>query len=171
MSNISRLIFNLIPASSRNIIISEQVAQHINFHYEQPTIVEDMFDFSMHSRVKNDSPTDINLNSLNSKLSDGEEKILIAVFFTVIIFGFFGNFLVIWTVLFNKNMRTANNLFILNLAVSDLTLCVFSIPFNVYKTLRHTWIFGSFLCKFAPFFQASNVYVSTISITVIALDR
>ena len=122
-------------------------------------------------QIKNET-TDINdLNSLDSKLNEFEEKILIIIFLTVIIFGFFGNGLVIWTVLFNKNMKTSNNLFILNLAISDLTLCVFSIPFNVYKTLRHTWIFGSFLCKFAPFFQASNVYVSTISITVIALDR
>ena len=77
----------------------------------------------------------------------------------------------IWTVLFNKSMRTTNNLFILNLAISDLTLCFFSIPFNVYKTLRHTWIFGDFLCRLAPFFQASNVFVSSMSITAIALDR
>jgi neuropeptide Y receptor len=62
-------------------------------------------------------------------------------------------------------------LFVLNLAISDLTLCIFSIPFNAYKTLRHLWIFGGFLCKFAPFFQASNVFVSTFSITAIALDR
>ena len=68
-------------------------------------------------------------------------------------------------------MRTSNNLFILNLAISDLTLCFFSIPFNVYKTLRHTWIFGDFLCRLAPFFQASNVFVSSMSITAIALDR
>lgn len=90
-------------------------------------------------QIKKES-SDINLSSLDSKLSDLEEKILIVVFLTVIIFGFFGNGLVIWTVLLNKNMRTSNNLFILNLAISDLTLCIFSIPFNVYKTLKHTWV-------------------------------
>ena len=68
-------------------------------------------------------------------------------------------------------MRTTSNIFILNLAISDLTLCFFSIPFNVYKTLRHTWMFGEFLCRLAPFFQASNVFVSSMSITAIALDR
>ena len=112
-----------------------------------------------------------NLSSADMKLSDLEEKVLIFIFSIVIIFGVFGNALVIWTVLFNKQMRTSNNLFVLNLAISDLTLCLFSIPFNVYKTLRHTWKFGSFLCKFSPFFQASNVFISTISITAIALDR
>ncbi len=68
-------------------------------------------------------------------------------------------------------MRTTNNLFVLNLAISDLTLCFFSIPFNVYKTLYHDWKFGDFLCRLAPFFQASNVFVSSMSITAIALDR
>jgi hypothetical protein len=116
--------------------------------------------------------TDIfNLKSLNSKLSDLEEKILIVIFLSVIIMGLFGNILVISTVLINKHMKTSSNLFILNLAISDLTLCVFSIPFMTYKTLKHTWIFGEFLCRLAPFFQASNVFVSTMSITAIALDR
>ncbi|CAF1060662.1 unnamed protein product [Brachionus calyciflorus] len=112
-----------------------------------------------------------NIDESNSKLTEGEEKFIVIIFLLVIILGFFGNFLVVWTVLVNKHMRTSNNLFILNLAISDLTLCVFSIPFNVYKTLRHTWEFGEFLCKFAPFFQATNVFVSTMSITAIALDR
>ena len=110
-------------------------------------------------------------SSGNSKLKDDEEKILITIFSIVIILGIFGNLLVIWTILLNKNMRTTNNLFILNLAMSDLTLCFFSIPFNVYKTLRHSWIFGDFLCRLAPFFQASNVFVSSMNITAIALDR
>ena len=84
--------------------------------------------FEVDKQIKN-ATSDINLMSLDtldSKLSDLEEKILIVIFLAVIIFGFFGNGLVIWTVLLNKNMRTSNNLFILNLAVSDLTLCIVS---------------------------------------------
>jgi hypothetical protein len=124
---------------------------------------------SLSSLTSFDSKNDLDVT--NRKLDKFEENIIIIVFLSVIVLGFFGNILVISTVIFNKHMRTSNNLFILNLAVSDLTLCVFSIPFNAYKTLRHTWIFGEFLCKFAPFFQATNVFVSTMSITAIALDR
>lgn len=107
----------------------------------------------------------------NGKLTNLEEKIIITIFSIVIILGIFGNLLVIWTVLFNKNMRTSNNVIIINLAISDLILCFFSIPFNAYKTLRHTWKFSDFLCRLTPFFQASNVFVSSMSITAIALDR
>ena len=71
------------------------------------------------------------------------EKIITVIFLIVMILGIFGNLIVTWTILFNKQMRTSNNLFILNLAISDLTLCFFSIPFTMYKTLRHTWIFGN----------------------------
>ena len=107
----------------------------------------------------------------NTKLTKYEEILVIVIFLILIVLGIFGNLLVIWTVLANKTMRTSNNLFILNLAISDLTLCIFSIPFNAYKTLRHDWIFGEFLCGLTPFFQASNVFVSSMSITAIALDR
>lgn len=115
--------------------------------------------------------TKSDLDQLDSKVGHLEENLIILVFGLVILLGSFGNILVIWTVLYNRHMRTTSNLFILNLAISDLTLCVFSIPFNVYRVLRHSWIFGSFMCKFAPFFQATNVFVSTMSITAIALDR
>ena len=128
-------------------------------------------DFYDLNKNKLGNETNDDFSSLDSKLNSFEEKVLICIFLIVIILGFVGNNLVILVILLNKNMRTSNNLFILNLAISDLTLCVFSIPFNVYKTLRHTWKFGSFLCKFSPFFQASNVFISTISITAIALDR
>ena len=30
---------------------------------------------------------------------------------------------------------------------------------------------GDFMCRLAPFYQATNVFVSTMSITAIALDR
>ena len=118
----------------------------------------------------NSNIEDIN-KVLNGKLDQIEENIIISIFAIVIILGIFGNLLVIWTILFNKPMRTSNNLIIFNLAISDLILCFFSIPFNVYKTLRHTWIFGDFLCRLTPFFQATNVFVSSMSITAIALDR
>ena len=115
---------------------------------------------------------DAELNGIeNKKLKSHEEILVIMVFSIVIVLGIFGNLLVIWTVIANKNMRTSNNLFILNLAISDLTLCIFSIPFNAYKVLRHDWIFGEFLCRLTPFFQAINVFVSSMSITAIALDR
>jgi hypothetical protein len=154
MNTLTTKIIEFIKSSANNITLENGNSQTSAFEIES-----------------NGGTTGFDSSSIDSKMNSFEEKVIISVFVTVIILGFFGNILVIWTVIFNKHMRTSNNLFILNLAVSDITLCVFSIPFNVYKVLRHSWVFGEFLCKLAPFFQATNVFVSTMSITAIALDR
>lgn len=99
------------------------------------------------------------------------EMCLIVAFATLILFGASGNGLVCYVVAKNPHMRTPRNIFIINLAISDFTLCVFTQPFNLMKLLTLDWPFGNFMCKFVPMFQGTNVFVSTISITAIALDR
>ncbi|KAK6177849.1 hypothetical protein SNE40_012732 [Patella caerulea] len=99
------------------------------------------------------------------------EYILITCFAILITFGAAGNGLVCFVVTRNAQMRTPRNIFIINLAISDFTLCLFTQPLNLYKILQYHWTLGSFMCKFATMFQGTNVFVSTISITAIALDR
>lgn len=99
------------------------------------------------------------------------EIIFIACFAGLIIFGAIGNGLVCYVVVKNAHMRTPRNIFIINLAISDLTLCLFTQPLNLYRLLNNQWLLGRFMCKFAAMCQGTNVFVSTISITAIALDR
>lgn len=99
------------------------------------------------------------------------EAIIITVFSVLIIFGAIGNGLVCFVVFRNSHMRTPRNIFIINLAISDLTLCLFTQPLNLYKLLNSQWHLGAFVCKLSAMLQGTNVFVSTISITAIALDR
>ena len=99
------------------------------------------------------------------------EIIIIAVFTLMIVFGALGNGLVCMVVIKNAHMRTPRNIFIINLAISDLTLCLFTQPLNLYRLLNVQWHLGAFMCKFSAMLQGTNVFVSTISITAIALDR
>lgn len=94
-------------------------------------------------------------------------------FVLMTIFGTIGSSLVIFVVLQKPAMRTRSNMFILNLALSDLTLCVITQPFNLLRIIasHETWVMGPFMCKFTATFQGTNMFVSTISITAIALDR
>ena len=95
----------------------------------------------------------------------GIEQTLIITFFTMLIcVGSFGNGLVCFVVARNPAMRTPRNIFIINLAISDLT-------FNLMKVLMTRWPLGEFMCKFVPMLAGTNVFVSTISITAITLDR
>ena len=99
------------------------------------------------------------------------QAVVIATFALLIAFGATGNSLVCYVVARNPAMRTPRNIFIINLAISDLTLCLFTQPFNLMKVLVPEWKLGTFMCKFLPMFCGVNVFVSTISITAIALDR
>ncbi|KAK2149552.1 hypothetical protein LSH36_447g05018 [Paralvinella palmiformis] len=101
----------------------------------------------------------------------GTQAALVTAFSALILFGATGNGLVCYVVARNAQMRTPRNIFIINLAISDLTLCIFTQPFNLMHMSLHMWPLGNFMCKFVPMFAGTNVFVSTISITAIALDR
>ncbi|XP_059082512.1 neuropeptide F receptor-like [Tigriopus californicus] len=91
----------------------------------------------------------------------------------LILLTFLGNALVIWTVVRRKYMWTARNIFILNLAVSDIFLC-FTMTITAVDVLTKYWPFGSntlFLCRAVKAFPCSAVYLSSITIVIIALDR
>lgn len=99
------------------------------------------------------------------------QSAIITTFAILIVFGALGNSLVCHVVVRNTRMRTQRNIFIINLAISDLTLCLFTQPFNLYKVLKADWMLGTSMCKLVPMCAGMNVFVSTISITAIALDR
>lgn len=111
--------------------------------------------------------------ALNRKVDDVAFYSLICVYSLLILFGAAGNSLVVCAVVRKPSMRTARNMFIINLAISDLLLCVITMPLTLMEILTKYWPLGSwpFLCKLAGSLQATSIFVSTISITAIALDR
>ena len=85
--------------------------------------------------------------------------------------GVFGNLLVIIVVCRNKHMKNVTNLFILNLAFSDVVMCLFAVPFTPLASFTGRWLFGRTLCILFPFSQGVSVYISTLTLTIIAVDR
>lgn len=67
-----------------------------------------------------------------------------------------GNVLVILTLVHNKRMRTVTNLFLLNLAISDLLLGIFCMPFTLVGMLLRDFIFGELMCKLLPYLQGTE---------------
>ncbi|KAL3097975.1 hypothetical protein niasHT_027520 [Heterodera trifolii] len=85
--------------------------------------------------------------------------------------GFVGNFLVVWVVATCKNMQTVTNVFIANLAVSDLFVCCTSIWLTPSYTFIGHWIWGAWMCYALPLFQGASIFISSLTLTAIALDR
>ena len=70
-----------------------------------------------------------------------------------------------------RQMKTVTNLFILNLAFSDVVMCLFAVPFTPLASFTGRWMFGEVLCILFPFSQGVSVYMSTLTLTIIAVDR
>ncbi|XP_058833579.1 RYamide receptor-like isoform X2 [Topomyia yanbarensis] len=98
--------------------------------------------------------------------------ILLSVFYgTISILAVIGNSLVIWIVITTKQMQTITNMFIANLALADVTIGMFAIPFQFQAALLQRWNLPEFMCPFCPFVQLLSVNVSVFTLTAIAVDR
>lgn len=80
-------------------------------------------------------------------------EVMIPLYSVIFILSVLGNILVIVTLTQNRRMRTVTNVFLLNLAIADLLLGVFCMPFTLIGQLLRDFIFGSFMCKTIPYFQ------------------
>ncbi|XP_055532320.1 substance-K receptor-like [Wyeomyia smithii] len=98
--------------------------------------------------------------------------VLLSVFYgTISILAVIGNSLVIWIVVTTKQMQTITNMFIANLALADVTIGMFAIPFQFQAALLQRWNLPDFMCPFCPFVQLLSVNVSVFTLTAIAVDR
>ncbi len=104
-------------------------------------------------------------------LNETAETILIIVYSLLIVVGVCANLLVCFVVARKSQMHTPRNLYIVNLSISDMTMCVICMPFTLITILRREWRLGSILCKLVPILEGSNIMISIGTITLIALDR
>jgi hypothetical protein len=78
---------------------------------------------------------------------------LILPYSIIFLLAIIGNSLVIITLCANRRMRSVTNMFLLNLAVSDLLLGVFCMPFTLVGVLLKEFIFGPFMCRLISYLQ------------------
>ncbi|XP_030059363.1 neuropeptide FF receptor 1 [Microcaecilia unicolor] len=82
-----------------------------------------------------------------------------------------GNMLVCFIVLKNRQMRTVTNIFILNLAISDLLVGIFCMPTTLVDNLITGWPFDNFMCKMSGLVQGMSVSASVFTLVAIAVER
>nr|XP_060634981.1 pyroglutamylated RF-amide peptide receptor [Anolis sagrei ordinatus] len=83
----------------------------------------------------------------------------------------FGNGLVLSVVARRKAMRTVTNIFICSLALSDLLIAFFCVPFTMLQNISSNWMGGAFACKMVPFVQSTAIVTEILTMTCIALER
>lgn len=96
---------------------------------------------------------------------------IVFIYILVIAISLAGNVLVIHIIFRNKHLHNITNIFVVTLAISDIVLCVFYLPFQLHYKLTDNWFFGRWLCHVIMPTFAVPVHISTLSILVIAVNR
>ncbi|KAG8442658.1 hypothetical protein GDO86_011447 [Hymenochirus boettgeri] len=96
-------------------------------------------------------------------------RFIVPMYIFVFLLGIIGNTLVILILLKYKKLRNMTDIFLLNLAISDL-LFVFSLPFWIYY-ITNEWVFGDILCKLFSGVYLIGFYGASFFIILLTLDR
>ena len=82
-----------------------------------------------------------------------------------------GNITAIVVLTLGNRSRTDLSRYLVNLAVADLCMACFCIPFTFTKSMLDRWLFGSVMCPLVLFIQVLSVAVSIFTNTAIGIDR
>ncbi|KIH59051.1 7 transmembrane receptor [Ancylostoma duodenale] len=104
-------------------------------------------------------------------MSQLEGSPIVFLYGIVCTFGALANLVVLFAFIRTSNLRNLRNSFIVNLACSDLLLCVVTAPVTLYTSANVFWPFGNISCKVLASVQAVNTFVSSLTLALIAMDR
>ncbi|XP_023671327.2 chemokine XC receptor 1-like [Paramormyrops kingsleyae] len=122
-----------------------------------------------------DDYSDYYENPLDNQLCDKSDIIKFGAVVTpvflwiVTLLSLFGNSLVLVILTKYENLKSLTNIFILNLALSDL-LFTFGLPFWALYHI-HGWTFGDEACKAVSFLFYAGFYSSIIFLTIMTIHR
>ncbi|CAD5230195.1 unnamed protein product [Bursaphelenchus okinawaensis] len=105
-----------------------------------------------------------------SDFSPSEMLALAIVFMIIIIIGFVGNTIVLFVIVFNRQLHDSTNILICNLALADLLFITFCVPLTAYSYIFH-WDFSENVCYWMVTLQYVTCYVSVWTLVLLAYDR
>lgn len=85
--------------------------------------------------------------------------------------GITGNSMVVAVIYYHLKLKTVANVFVLNLALSDLTFLITLPMWATYTALGYYWPFGDFLCKTVAGLSFFTLYASVFFLTALSIDR
>ncbi|KAE8597093.1 hypothetical protein XENTR_v10016354 [Xenopus tropicalis] len=126
-----------------------------------PAVIEDLS--TLFTNYDDYTPCD------KDEIKQKAAKFLVPVYIFVFLLGIIGNALVIIILIKYKKLRNMTDIYLLNLAISDL-LFVISLPFWAYY-VTNDWAFGDALCKLFSGLYLTGFYGASFFIILLTLDR
>ncbi|XP_043935181.1 melatonin receptor type 1A-like [Protopterus annectens] len=105
------------------------------------------------------------------EISEGLTLLLATVMIFTTTMDIFGNILVVLSVLQNKKLRNAGNMFVISLSAADVIGAVYPYPLLIRSILQNQWQFGEIQCQIAAFFHGLSFNASVYNIMLIAINR
>ncbi|XP_006030241.1 cysteinyl leukotriene receptor 2 [Alligator sinensis] len=112
-----------------------------------------------------------NNTSGNCMMDKFKQVVYPTAYLTIFIFGVVGNGLSIYVFLQPCKRKTSGNIFMLNLAISDL-MFVSTLPFRAaYYLMKSDWIFQDVFCRIVSYILYVNMYCSIYFLTTLSVAR
>nr|AWT50645.1 neuropeptide receptor [Diaphorina citri] len=96
---------------------------------------------------------------------------LIVMYSLTAVLSLTGNTTAIIVLTFGRRSSGDLKVFLINLAISDLTMAIFSIPFTYTMFLYGRWLFPTWFCPVVMMMQHVSVIVSVYTLAAIGVDR
>ncbi|XP_076080291.1 galanin receptor type 2-like [Mytilus galloprovincialis] len=88
----------------------------------------------------------------------------------IVIVGTIGNGLVIFVKL-RYEERSVPNVYMINLAFTDLMFILFVVPITLLQTVMPSWIFGNLICKLTNYLLYVTLYATCWTLSALTVDR
>lgn len=157
---------------------ADQILQRCReeFHYlyytTNDTRILDDFTLCEDCNITNEELEILELSGVCRPYDFSYMPLIYYMYASIFVIALFGNLLVLYTVVTSRKMHTVTNFFIANLAVGDLLIMVFCVPFSVASIIvLQYWPFGEGLCIFVNYCQAISIFVSAYTLVAISVDR
>jgi hypothetical protein len=87
------------------------------------------------------------------------------------VFGITSNIILLVIIICNKDMRTLPNMYILNLAISDIIFLTILFSEAYANRMYDTWLDGDLVCTLLPFCRRLSIGLSAYSVAVFSIQR
>ncbi|CAF3026482.1 unnamed protein product [Rotaria socialis] len=126
--------------------------------------------------MADDNLTSLYINEYHS--GDAQDETLGSlIFFTIVyvlvlISGLIGNFIVLYVILKNNDLKHFTNYFFANLSAADVFVLIFCIPTAIHDIwAKDQWYLGKFFCLSNQYIESCATSVSSLTITAISFER
>ncbi|XP_075779280.1 trace amine-associated receptor 7a-like [Pelodiscus sinensis] len=113
----------------------------------------------------------INGSCYKTPFSSGIRITLYVVLCLLTILTLVGNFMVIISIAYFKQLHSPTNFLVASLACADFCLGLTVLPFSSIRSVETCWYFGDTFCRFHSCLDASFCYSSIFHLCFISIDR